>query len=82
MIRRKKEKSEIVAICNRYKSIFDNLIDCLHSKSSDRLGLIDQGSRNIPRSESNSMRLSKRVCLDQNVLDYRSVQRAPKTRDS
>lgn len=82
MIRGKEEKSQIVAICHKFKGTFDNLIDCLNPKSSDRLGLIDQRSRNMPRSRNSSIGLSKGDCLNKNILDYWSIRQASENRDS
>lgn len=54
------KKPKIMAIPNKYKDIYNNLIDSLDDKSSDWLGLINKRSCNMPRFESSSIDLSKK----------------------
>ena len=75
-----KGKSEILAIFNKYKDTFDDLIDSLDMETPDWPNslawprLIDKRSRNAPRSKSGSPTLSKDDCLDEDV----PVMLAPK----
>ena len=67
------EKSEIVAIPNKYKDTLDNLIDSSNTKSPNHpnslnwLGLIDKGLRNAPKSRDGSSTFSKKDCLDKDI---------------
>ncbi len=67
-------KFEIVAIPNKYKDTFDDLIDSLdtefpdQSNSPDRPELIDKGSHNMPRSRNDSLTFSEEDCLNKDVL--------------
>lgn len=72
--------SELVAIPNRYKDTLDDLMDSSDTKSPDRPGPIDKGSRNAPRFEGSSMGLSEKDCLNEDVLN-RSSGLTPKTGD-
>ena len=66
-------KSEIVAIPNKYKDIFDDLINILDTESLDYLDslnrpkLIDKGSRNMPKSRGNLPTFLEEDCLDKNI---------------
>ncbi len=76
------EKSEIVAIPNKYKDTLNDLIDNSDTESPDRPdspdrpGLIDKGSRNAPRSRGSSPTLSEEDRLDEDV----QLEPAPKIR--
>ena len=82
-------KSEIVAIPNKYKDTLDDLIDSSDTESPDqpespnRLGPIDKGIHNAPRSKDASPSFSEEEedCLDEDVL-VTSLKLAHKTRDS
>lgn len=62
MIGGAKKNSEIVAIFNRYKDTFDDLIDISDAESPDWPGLIDKGLCNVPRSKDSPTGLSERDC--------------------
>lgn len=78
-----------MAIPNKYKDTLDDLIDSSDTESPDqpespdRLGPIDKGTRNAPRSRGASPSLSEEEedRLDEDVL-VTSLKLAPKTRDS
>ena len=86
---RGKEKSEIATIPNKYKDSLDDLIDSSNTESldqpgsPDRLGPIDKGLRNSPRSRGTSTSVSKKEedRLDEDVL-VTLLKLAPKTQDS
>ena len=68
------EKSKIAAIFNKYKDIFDNLINSSDAKSSDHPdfpnwpGLIDKKSHNAPKSRDNSPTFSEEDHLNKDIL--------------
>ena len=78
-----------MAISNKYKDTFDDLIDSSDTESSDqlespnRLGPIDKETRNVPRSRGVLLSLSKeeKDRLDEDVL-ITSLKLAPNTQDS
>ena len=82
----RERKSEIVAIPNKYKDTFDDLIDSSDTEfsdqleSPDRLRPIDKGTRNTPRSRGASPSFSEEEedCLDKDVL-VTSLKLVPKT---
>lgn len=69
MIKEIEENSEIMTIFNKYKDIFNKLIDSLDIKFPDESKLIDKKLYNAFSFESNSIKLSKDYCLDKNDLD-------------
>lgn len=77
------EKSEIVAISNKYKNIFNDLMNCLDTESSDWPdfsdwpGLIDKRLRNALRSIGNLSTLLEKDCLDKDIL-VTSLKPVPK----
>lgn len=73
MIREAKEKSEIMAILNKYKDTFDNPIDSLYPEFLDWPGLINEKLYNAPRFAGSLMGLLERNCLDKNVSDCQSI---------
>ena len=62
MIREIKKNPEIVAISNKYKNIFDDLINSLDAESPDWLGPIDKKSCNIPRFKDSLTEYLKGDC--------------------
>lgn len=66
-------KSEIVVIFNRYKDIFNNFIDNLDTKSSNRLKLIDKALYNIFRFKSKS--IEAKTKLEENFLNKNSLKK-------
>lgn len=80
-IGRAKEKSEIVAIFNRYKNTLDDFIDSLNSESPDWQKLIDERSYNTLSSASNLMGLLERDFLDKNISNCWWTQRTPKMKN-
>ena len=80
------EKSEIVAISNKYKNTFDDLIDSSDIASPDHPdswnwpGLIDKRSRNTPKSKNGSPTFLEKNCLDEDIL-ITSLKLAPKIWD-
>ena len=78
-----------MAISNKYKDTFDDLIDSSDTefpnlpKSPNRLEPIDKGTRNVPRSRDASPSLleEEEDRLDEDVLVI-LFKLAPKTRDS
>lgn len=63
-----KEKSEIVAIPNKYKNILDDFIDNSDIMFPDCQRPIDKESYNVSRSENSLIGLLERDCLDQDLL--------------
>ena len=67
-------KSEITAISNKYKDIFDDLINSSDTEFlyqpefPDWPGLIDNGTRNTPRSRGTLLSLFEDNCLNKNIL--------------
>lgn len=70
-----------MAISNKYRNTFDNLINTSDMEFLNWPGLNDKGSCNALKFESSSMGLLERDFLDKDVLD-RSSQLAPKNVDS
>lgn len=74
MVREAEGKSEIATILNKYKDTLDDLIDRLDTESLDQsesldwLEPIDKGIRNVLASKNDSLSLSKKDCLDEDVL--------------
>ena len=83
------EKSEIVAISNKYKDTFDDLIDSSNtgfpdqSESPNWLKFIDKEIRNAPRSKGTSPSLleEEKDYLDEDILVI-LLELAPKIWDS
>ena len=73
--------SEIVTISNQYKDTLDDFIDILDPKSLDRVGPINERSRNTPMFESSLADFFKGDCLNEN-LPNRLSQLVPKTENS
>lgn len=76
----RQEDFDIVAIPNKYKDTFDNLIDSSDQESLNWTELMDGRFCYASRSEGSSAIFSERDYLNKNVPD-RSSQLAPKTRD-
>lgn len=76
---RVEEKSEIIAIFNKYKDTFDNLIDSSHTKSPDWLefpnwsGPMNKDTCNISRSRNDSTNLSEKDCKYVLIILYEQV---------
>ena len=83
MVEEAKRKSEITAIFNKYKNIFDDLIDSSNTKSPDypdflnRPRLIDKGLHNALKSKNSSPTFLEEDCLDKNSLNM-SLKLIPK----
>lgn len=56
-----------MAILNRYKDTYNNLIDSSDIKFPDWPRLINKGSCNISRSESSSIGFEEKDFLNQNI---------------
>ena len=63
------EKFEIMAIRNRYKDTFDDLINTLDLESPDWLAPINEGSRDVSRSANSSTKLLKGRWLYKDISD-------------
>ena len=70
-------KSEIVVISNRHKDIFNSFINSSDPKSLDWARPIYEKLCNTSRSVNNLTKLSKRSCLDKNILAW-SIRKALK----
>ena len=81
MVGKAKGNSEIVVTPNKYKDTLDDLIDSSDAESPDWQGLIDKGSRNMPRFEDSLTGLLERDFLEKDISNRLSWL-AFKTRDS
>lgn len=66
MVREKKKNFEIMTIANKYKDILNDFINNSDQKSLQEL--IDERSRNAPRSRGGSTGLLEKHCLNEDVL--------------
>ena len=82
-----KGKFEIMAIPNKYKDTFDDLIDSSDIKSSDhpdspnRPELIDKELHNVPKSKNSLLTFLEEDHLDKNI-SITSLEPTPKIQDS
>ena len=72
---------EIVAIPNQYKNTLDDFMDSPNPEFPDRVGPIDESSRNALMFENSSADLLKQDCFKENFLD-RSSRLARKNKNS
>lgn len=72
IIKKIEENFEIVAIPNKYKNPFNDLINSSDIESPNKFKLINKGSCNMSRFESNLIKLLERDYFDKDVLDKSS----------